>query len=282
MSEAWSQLAPLGVGLLLLLLLLFWLTGAYRRLRRLQQQAQSSFTPVAQQFEQALALLEQTQQQADKTPLPARPALQALAPSADTLGRALTQLRANPLHAASAAQLDGEWRSLQSAWQAYLRQVVQAVQGSSSASSTTPSASKPSRYAKKGRKSKKPAATDLILESDTQQLTTAAPREDVQASLPYQTVQLAQAWYNMHTVLLHHSTPFNQAVEAYNQAIAQKPAAWLAHLLGMAAGQGLSTQAPLRQPGFAQQPLSTQALPPPTPLAPAILEPAPTETPPTP
>ena len=55
--------------------------------------------------------------------------------------------------------------------------------------------------------------------------------------------QTVAAWQEQHSVLLHRLQAFNQAVQAYNQALALAPGSWWAKVLGLhpARGFALST-----------------------------------------
>ncbi|MGN1056534.1 MAG: hypothetical protein ACI4QS_07455 [Comamonas sp.] len=127
----------LSLEWLLLAVLVFWVVGAYKRLKRMRQQAKQAFTGVDAQFVQLLALLREVAagEQASETPenatAPAH-AQRALAPTADLLENALAQARMHPLRPEVIARLDSVWQSLQVAWHAYA-QLAQAPTSTASA-----------------------------------------------------------------------------------------------------------------------------------------------------
>lgn len=215
---------------LLLLVVLFWLVGARRRLRRLRRDCQRTFTPLAEQLAQAQALAAQAQQHSSGIAPQARAALQALAPCASALGQASAQMQRHPLRPEVATELDHAWHALHLAWHGYLHHLTH------SAEPPTEAANQAATQAT--TETTTPAPIEAI--EPVEPIASATSAAPVVTALPAAIAPLAHTWYHMHTVLLDRIALFNQAVEDYNHAISQRPAAWLARALRMRSGQVLS------------------------------------------
>ena len=113
----------LSLEWLLLAVLVFWVTGAVKRLKRLRASAKQAFVPVGGQLVQSIELLRncaRVQDLKDKVSGGVVPQTHhALAPSADLLERALEQAQHQPLKSEAIAALDAAWQGAQVAWQAY-------------------------------------------------------------------------------------------------------------------------------------------------------------------
>lgn len=113
----------LSLEWLLLAVLVFWVTGVVKRLKRLRASAKQAFVPVGGQLVQSIELLRncaRVQDLKDKVSGGVVPQTHhALAPSADLLERALEQAQHQPLKSEAIAALDAAWQGAQVAWQAY-------------------------------------------------------------------------------------------------------------------------------------------------------------------
>lgn len=113
----------LSLEWLLLAVLVFWVTGAVKRLKRLRASAKQAFVPVGDQLAQSIELLRncaRVQDLKDKVSGGVVPQTHhALAPSADLLERALEQAQHQPLKSEAIAALEAAWLGAQVAWQAY-------------------------------------------------------------------------------------------------------------------------------------------------------------------
>ena len=113
----------LSLEWLLLAVLVFWVTGVVKRLKRLRASAKQAFVPVGGQLVQSIELLRncaRVQDLKDKVSGGVVPQTHhALAPSADLLERALEQAQHQPLKSEAIATLDAAWQGAQVAWQAY-------------------------------------------------------------------------------------------------------------------------------------------------------------------
>lgn len=115
----------LSLEWLLLAVLVFWVTGAVKRLKRLRASAKQAFVPVGDQLAQSIELLRncaRVQDLKDKVSGGVVPQTHhALAPSADLLERALEQAQYQPLKSEAIAALEAAWLGAQVAWQAYVQ-----------------------------------------------------------------------------------------------------------------------------------------------------------------
>lgn len=115
----------LSLEWLLLALLVFWMVGAFKRLKRLRLQGKQAFAEVDVQFTELIEVLRNCARlQALKERVSSvyvQHAQHALLPSADLLERALKQARQHPLRPETIAALDGAWQGAQVAWQAYVQ-----------------------------------------------------------------------------------------------------------------------------------------------------------------
>lgn len=115
----------LSLEWLLLALLVFWITGAWKRMKRMRAACKTAFSAVEAQFVQLLDLLrscanaELSQQDAQQVSL--QHARHALLPSAHLLEATLIQAKLQPLRPETIAALDSAWQGVQVAWQAYVQ-----------------------------------------------------------------------------------------------------------------------------------------------------------------
>ena len=118
----------LSLGWLLLVVLVFWMTGAIKRLKRLRAGAKQAFVPVGTQLAQSVELLRncaRVQNLKDKVSGGVVPQTHhALAPSADLLESALDHAQRQPLKSEAIAALEAAWQGSQVAWQAYAQMSV--------------------------------------------------------------------------------------------------------------------------------------------------------------
>lgn len=115
----------LSLEWLLLALFVFWVMGAFKRLKRLRAASKKAFVSVDVQFTQVVELLRncaRVQSLKEKVAsISDQHAHHALLPCADLLESALTQARQHPLQPEAIAALDGAWQGAQVAWQAYVQ-----------------------------------------------------------------------------------------------------------------------------------------------------------------
>lgn len=115
----------LSLEWLLLLLLVFWVTGAYKRMKRMRTASKMAFGAVEAQFVQLLELLRSTATaslpETGEQPVPLSHAQHALLPCAHLLETALLQAKQHPLRPETIAALDSAWQGVQVAWQAYVQ-----------------------------------------------------------------------------------------------------------------------------------------------------------------
>lgn len=225
MTAVWANAWALGWWLLALFVLLCWCVGSYRRFKRLRGQIRTTFGPVDAQLQHTLQWLHSLPAQA-QVPAAAQAAFQALQPTADLLAGALSQVRANPLHAEALAQLDGIWQSLQAAWLAYVQTAARAAplssgEGEAPVSQVTPEAQE---------------VQEVFVHSAH-----LLPGADVHTLW---LVQTTTAWQEQHTVWRHRVEPFNQAVQAYNHALALPPGSWWGKLLGLRTARAFALPVP--------------------------------------
>lgn len=120
----------LSLEWLLLAVLVFWVTGAVKRLQRLRTGARQAFAPVEAQLMQSMELLRncaRVQELKDKVSGGVIPhAHHALAPSAELLESAMKAAQLQPLKSESIAALEAAWQGAQVVWHAY----VQMAEGS--------------------------------------------------------------------------------------------------------------------------------------------------------
>jgi len=120
-----STMWILSLEWLLLALLVFWITGAWKRMKRMRAACKTAFSAVEAQFVQLLDLLrscanaELPQQDAQQASL--QHARHALLPSAHLLEVTLIQAKLQPLRPETIAALDSAWQGVQVAWQAYVQ-----------------------------------------------------------------------------------------------------------------------------------------------------------------
>lgn len=120
----------LSLEWLCMAVLVFWVVGAAKRLRRLRAQAKQAFVEVDEHLLQLVQLLRSRAQdvpaecdlQGDlPCNVPVQHARHALLPCAELLHTALLQARQHPLLPEAVAALEGAWQSAQVAWQAYMQ-----------------------------------------------------------------------------------------------------------------------------------------------------------------
>lgn len=118
----------LSLEWLLLALGVFWVIGAFKRLKRLRAAGKQAFASVEVQLTQAVELLRNCARvQALKEKMASIPgqhalhAHHALQPCADFLEAAVQQAKQQPLQPEAIAALDGAWQGAQVAWQAYVQ-----------------------------------------------------------------------------------------------------------------------------------------------------------------
>lgn len=115
----------LSLQWLLLAVFLFWVVGAFKRLKLLRHESKQAFAAVDAQCVQAIdwlrhcARLQTLKDKVAGTPLEHMP--HALLPSADLLQEVLLQARQQPLQSERIAALESTWRGAQVAWQAYVQ-----------------------------------------------------------------------------------------------------------------------------------------------------------------
>lgn len=115
----------LSLEWLLLAVLVFWVIGALKRLKRLRQESKQAFVAVDAQLTQSIdwlrscARLQTLKERVDGVPV--AHAQHALLPSADLLENALRQAKQHPLQAETIAALDSTWQGAQVAWLAYMQ-----------------------------------------------------------------------------------------------------------------------------------------------------------------
>lgn len=106
--------------------LVFWVIGAFKRLKRLRAGSKQAFAAVEAQFMQAVDLLRncaRVQELKERvSSVSQQHAHHALLPSADLLEAALQQAKSHPLRPEVIAALDSAWQGAQVAWQAYVQQ----------------------------------------------------------------------------------------------------------------------------------------------------------------
>ena len=121
----------LSLEWLLFAMLVFWVTGAVKRLKRLRGAAKQAFQPVGEQLVQLIDLLRscaRIQALKDKVSGGVVPgAHHALLPSADLLEKALAQAQQQPLRAETMAALEAAWQGAQVTWQAYAQMALGSV-----------------------------------------------------------------------------------------------------------------------------------------------------------
>lgn len=115
----------LSLEWLSLALLVFWITGAWKRMKRVRAACKTAFDAVDAQFMQLLDLLRSCANADVPEETAQHAALQhvrhALHPSANLLEAALHQARSQPLRPEAIAALDSAWQGMQVAWQAYVQ-----------------------------------------------------------------------------------------------------------------------------------------------------------------
>lgn len=115
----------LSLEWLLLALGVFWVIGAFKRLKRLRAAGKQAFASVEVQFTQVVELLRncaRVQALKEKmASIPGQHAHHALQPCADFLEAAVHQAKQQPLQPEAIAALDGAWQGAQVAWQAYVQ-----------------------------------------------------------------------------------------------------------------------------------------------------------------
>lgn len=130
----------LSLEWLLLVLLVFWVTGAWKRMKRMRAACKTAFVAVEVQFVQVLELLRSSATASLPETAQGRISLahaqHALLPCSHLLETALLQAKQNPLRPETIAALDSAWQGVQVAWHAY-------VQLCASHSSATPSETLP-------------------------------------------------------------------------------------------------------------------------------------------
>ena len=118
----------LSLEWLLLAVLVFWVTGAVKRLKRLRIGAKQAFMLVGEQLSQSIELLRncaRVQDLKDKVNGGVVPqAHHALVPSADLLASALEQAQQHPLKSEAIAALEAAWQGAQVTWQAYAQMAM--------------------------------------------------------------------------------------------------------------------------------------------------------------
>lgn len=115
----------LSLEWLLLVVLVFWVIGAFKRLKRLRAASKQAFASLEAQFTPLVELLRDCARvQALKEKVASvsvQHAHHALVPSADLLEAALLQAKQQPLRPETIAALDSAWQGAQVAWQAYVQ-----------------------------------------------------------------------------------------------------------------------------------------------------------------
>lgn len=115
----------LSLEWLLLVVLVFWVIGAFKRLKRMRAASKQAFASLEEQFTQLVELLRDcARMQALKEKVASvsvQHAHHALVPSADLLEAALLQAKQHPLRPETIAALDSAWQGAQVAWQAYVQ-----------------------------------------------------------------------------------------------------------------------------------------------------------------
>ena len=115
----------LSLEWLFLAVLVFWVMGAFKRLKRLRQDSKQAFAAVDTQFMQAIdwlrhcAHLQTLKEKVEGIPI--AHAQHALLPSADLLEAALLQAKQHPLRSEVIAALDSTWQGAQVAWLSYVQ-----------------------------------------------------------------------------------------------------------------------------------------------------------------
>lgn len=116
----------LSLEFLLLAVLLFWCTGAMKRLKRLRGSCVHALQALDAQFVQAVELMRScTRMQTLKEQVASvyvPHAQQALLASAEVLESAQQQALKHPLRPENVAALDVAWQGVQVAWQSYVQQ----------------------------------------------------------------------------------------------------------------------------------------------------------------
>ena len=115
----------LSLEWLMLAGLVFWVIGAFKRLKRLRTGSKQAFASVETQFMQVVDLLRncaRVQELKERvSSVSQQHAHHALLPSADLLEAALQQAKSHPLRPEVIAALDSAWQGAQAAWQAYVQ-----------------------------------------------------------------------------------------------------------------------------------------------------------------
>lgn len=115
----------LSLEWLMLAVLVFWVVGALKRLKRLRASSKQAFAAVDAQFMQAVDLLRHCARVQDLKERVSSTSVQhahhALLPCADLLESALQQAKLHPLRPETIAALDSAWQGAQVAWQAYVQ-----------------------------------------------------------------------------------------------------------------------------------------------------------------
>lgn len=114
----------LSLEWLTLAVLVFWVIGAFKRLKRLRLASKQAFAAVETQFVQLIEVLRSCARvQVLKERVVGAPmahAQHALLPSADLLEAALLQAKQQPIRPETITALDAAWQGAQVAWQAYV------------------------------------------------------------------------------------------------------------------------------------------------------------------
>lgn len=114
----------LSLEWLALALLVFWVIGAFKRLKRLRAGSKQAFAAVETQFTQVIELLRNSARVQTLKERVSNFSLQhahlALLPSADLLEAALKQAQQHPLRPEAITALDTSWQGAQVAWLAYV------------------------------------------------------------------------------------------------------------------------------------------------------------------
>lgn len=122
----------LSLEWLLLLLLVFWVIGAYKRIQRLRAAGKAAFGAVHAQFVLVLELLRSSAAtdlpDEGERSVPLAHAQHALLPSAHLLEAALAQASQQPLRPETIAALDSAWQGVQVAWHAYAQLCARSAQ----------------------------------------------------------------------------------------------------------------------------------------------------------
>lgn len=124
-TKAEQTMWILSLEWLMLAVLVFWVIGAFKRLKRLRAGSKQAFVAVEAQFMQAVDLLRHCARVQELKERVASVSVQhahhALIPSADLLEAALQQAKPHPLRPEVIAALDSAWQGAQVAWQAYVQ-----------------------------------------------------------------------------------------------------------------------------------------------------------------